>query len=161
MDLAGTPRLLERVELPASLWRVRSGEFALVEHFWHLADLEAEFGARIGRLLEEDAPFLPDFDGGRIARERDYLSRDAAEGLRAFAAARAANLARLSGVTEWSRAGTQEGVGRVSLLDMPRLMLAHDLSHLNEISDLLADLAPGHAMIGSLRSAGPSSSHAA
>jgi hypothetical protein len=57
MDLAGTPRLLERVELPASLLRVRSGAFALVEHFWHLADLEAEFGARIRRLLEEDDPF--------------------------------------------------------------------------------------------------------
>jgi len=47
-----------------------------VEQCWHLAELEREgFGARIRRLLDEAEPFLPDFDGARLARERDYRAR--------------------------------------------------------------------------------------
>ena len=117
------------------------GGFSLVEQAWHLADLEREgFGARITRLLEEEAPFLPDFDGARIARERDYRSRSLEEGLSGFAAARAANLSRLRSVPEaaWQRTGTQEGVGTVTLGDVPRLMLEHDDSHRREIAALLA-----------------------
>src|SRR5215468_3573879 len=106
MDLSLTPRLLAQLQVSPQLWAVRSGPFALVEHFWHLADLEAEgFGARIRRLMNEENPWLADFDGERIARERSYLARDAAEGLRAFAAARSANLELLARVTDWTRAG--------------------------------------------------------
>src|SRR5262245_37131631 len=69
------------------------GAFSPVEQVWHLADLEREgFGLRISRLRDESHPHLPDFDGGTIARERDYRSRSLAEGLAAFEAARAANL---------------------------------------------------------------------
>jgi hypothetical protein len=117
------------------------GGFSLVEQAWHLADLEREgFGARITRLLAEEAPFLPDFDGARIARERDYRSQALDDGLRAFAAARTANLARLRAVPHdaWDRAGTQEGVGRVTLADLPRLMVEHDDSHRAEIEGLLS-----------------------
>jgi hypothetical protein len=119
----------------------KEGGFSLVEQAWHLADLEREgFGARIERLLAEDQPFLPDFDGARLARERDYRSRPLAAGVAAFAAARAANLRRLRAVPEeaWTRAGTQEGVGRVTLGDLPRLMLEHDDSHRAEIAALLS-----------------------
>ncbi|HEU5320088.1 MAG TPA: DinB family protein, partial [Methylomirabilota bacterium] len=84
------------------------GGFCMVEQAWHLADLEREgFGARISRLLREDAPFLPDFDGARLARERDYRGRTLADGLAAFAAARSANLACLRAVPQpaWEREG--------------------------------------------------------
>jgi hypothetical protein len=110
--------------------------FAPVEQCWHLADLEREgFGARIRRLLEEEDPFLPDFDGARLARERDYRSRSLGEGLAAFRAEREKNLALLQAVTpdQWSRAGTQEGVGRVALCDLPHMMAEHDASHRAEI----------------------------
>ncbi len=81
--------------------------FSPVEHCWHLADLEREgFGARIERLLAESEPRLPDFDGGLIARERQYRARSLAEGLAAFRAARKSNLARLRTLEgeEWSPA---------------------------------------------------------
>ncbi len=43
-----------------------NGAFSPVEHCWHLADLEREgYAVRIRRLLEEDNPGLPDFDGTR------------------------------------------------------------------------------------------------
>jgi hypothetical protein len=112
------------------------GTFSPVEQCWHLADLEAEgFGARIRLLLRETRPFLPDFDGARVARDRDYTARSLAEGLAAFREARRANLALLRSVAEadWLRAGVQEGVGEVTLADVPGLMKAHDESHRAEI----------------------------
>jgi len=114
------------------------GAFAPVEQVWHLADLEREgFGLRIRRLQTEEHPHLPDFDGTRIARERDYRSLSLREGLREFNAARADNIAALHAVSanEWTRGGTQEGVGNVSLCDMPVFLLQHDEAHKSEIED--------------------------
>ena len=166
--LSGTPAILTRVaaQVPAELVRVRSGPFALVEHVWHMADLEREFAERIRRLLGEADPFLPDFDGERIAKERQYLTLDLAAGLTAFAAAREETLRFLGAVASeaWARCGRQEGVGAVSLAEMPGRIVDHDRAHLNEISDLLADLVPAHPMIAELRAlaqGGPKSSKAA
>ena len=112
------------------------GGFAPVAQCWHLADLEREgFAVRIRRLLAEREPQLPDFDGARLARERRYELRSLAEGIAEFRRARLANLAALRAVRgeEWTRAGQQEGVGRVSLCDLPSLMAEHDAAHRREI----------------------------
>ncbi len=112
------------------------GTFSPVEQCWHLADLESEgFGVRIRLLLREERPFLPDFDGARVARERSYGARFLVEGLQAFRSARESNLALLRSVPDeaWSRSGVQEGVGEVRLSDIPRLMHEHDASHKGEI----------------------------
>jgi len=116
------------------------GSFSLLEQAWHLADLEREgFGERIDRLEREERPFLPDFDGDRIARERDYRSRRLDLGLAAFRAARARNLSRLRRLAgaAWDRGGMQEGVGDVTLADIPVRMAEHDASHRQEIMVLL------------------------
>ena len=126
--------------------RPAGGGFALVEHLRHLADLEREgYGVRIARLLAEERPFLPDFDGARIARERGYLAADAEAALAEFEAARATNLARLAAASpdELSRQGEQDGVGKIALSDLPRAMAAHDREHRAEIERLLAELARG------------------
>jgi DinB superfamily len=112
------------------------GAFSPVEHAWHLADLEREgFGARIQRLLAETEPHLPDFDGTKIAAERSYRSLSLEEGILAFTEARQKNIAALSAIDShmWLRSGTQEGVGSVSLCDIPHFMLQHDSSHRAEI----------------------------
>jgi hypothetical protein len=117
------------------------GGFSLVEQAWHLADLEREgYGERLRRLLAEDDPDLPDFDGARVAAERNYRARSLDAGIAAFRTARTANLAVLRCVpaTAWERAGRQEGVGRVTLRDIPRMMREHDDSHRAEIAALLA-----------------------
>jgi DNA-binding winged helix-turn-helix (wHTH) protein/Tfp pilus assembly protein PilF len=134
-------------QLGEGAWRQppAQGGFSLVEQAWHLADLEGEgYGLRIQRTLREDSPFLPNFDGDRIAAERDYRSRSLEEGLRAFAAARAANLALLrhQPPEAWHRPAVQEGVGRITLADIPRMMLEHDASHRAEIAALLAGAPP-------------------
>jgi hypothetical protein len=107
-----------------------------VEQCWHLADLEREgYGVRIRRLLTEDEPALPDFDGERVARERDYRSLSLTEGLAAFRQARTENVAALRRLSdrEWERRGTQEGVGRIGLCDVPAMMAEHDAAHRAEI----------------------------
>ncbi len=114
--------------------------FSLVEHVWHLADLEAEgYAVRITRLLAEDEPFLQDFDGAKTAAERHYRSRALDAGLRAFASARAANTVQLRHLSPeaWARSGTQEAVGSVTVLDVARAMVQHDAAHLEELRALL------------------------
>jgi hypothetical protein len=113
------------------------GAFSPVEQVWHLADLEREgFGWRIDQLLSEDDPRFPDFDGAAIAAARHYRARSLAEGLEAFRAARQGNLAKLRTLAQqdWARSGQQEGVGRVSLCDLPSFMSQHDAAHRAEIA---------------------------
>jgi hypothetical protein len=120
------------------------GAFSPVEQVWHLADLEREgFGCRIEKLLSEHEPLLPDFDGGAIAVARRYRSLSFTAGLEAFRRARQQNLARLRSISseDWTRGGQQEGVGRVSLCDMPCLMSQHDAAHRAEIAAWKALLA--------------------
>jgi len=108
------------------------GAFSPVEQVWHLCDLEREgFGVRIRRLRDETTPHLPDFDGARVAQQRDYRALSLSAGLEAFAAARAATLVALQALpaAAWMRDGIQERVGTVSLCDMPALLLQHDQAH--------------------------------
>jgi DinB superfamily len=123
-----------------------NGAFSPVEQAWHLADLEREgFGLRIRRLLDEDHPQLTDFDGARIARERNYRSLQLRDALEAFDSARRANIAALESLTTaaWVRAGVQESVGPVSLCDMPTFMAQHDEAHRHEIEQWRQDTTQG------------------
>lgn len=110
--------------------------FSPVEQCWHLADLEREgFGERLRRLRSEKKPVLPDFDGDAVAQARNYRSKSLAQALAAFRKARAENLAFIASIeaTEWNREGLQEGVGAVSLCDIPVMMSEHDAAHRAEI----------------------------
>ena len=124
------------------------GAFSFLQNVWHLADLEREgYAVRIARLRREERPELADFDGARVARERDYQNLPLGEGLAAFAAARRANLAQLAAVAdgEWSRTGVQDGVGPLALRDIPSMMAEHDASHRDEIRALLGEQVDGAA----------------
>ena len=139
-DLRSMPDFLEQrfgsLSREVAAQSGEGGGFGPVEHCWHLADLEVEgFGIRIARLLSEVEPSLPDFDGGRIAEERSYRTRSLPEAIGLFKTTREANLEALGRLTpeEWSRAGTQEGVGRVALCDVPQMMAEHDRAHRAEI----------------------------
>jgi hypothetical protein len=160
LTLESTPALVARAAeglRPSQVRQVPSpGCFSLIEHVWHLADIEREgYGMRIRRILCEQDPVLSDFDGERIAREREYIKRDLAEGLAALAHARARNVARLRRIatSDWKRRGVQEGVGAIALEDVPRMMAAHDRSHTNEIADLMAHLKEGKPFEGQCASA--------
>ena len=132
--------------LPGSIVADRplAGGFAMIEHVWHLADLETDaYEARIRRILEEDEPELPSFDGDAVAAKRKYRALRLRDGIKKFTEARARNLAALHAVKgdAWERAGVLEGVGKVTLRDIPRMMHEHDASHRAEIEALLEELA--------------------
>jgi len=120
------------------------GSLSPVEQVWHLADLEREgFGDRIRRLLTENEPYLADFDGARLAAERNYRGLSLEDGLAAFTEARRQNLAALRSIEgqAWFLSGTQEGVGKVSLCDIPGFMFQHDGSHKAEIEEWTKSVA--------------------
>ena len=154
--LRAMPELLSGAarDLPATHVRVRAaGSFSFVEHAWHLADLEREgYGTRITRLLGEDEPDLPDFDGERIARERDYQRWKPDLALQLFAEARRVNLERLTALDEAAlrRRGRKAGAGVVCLADIPRMMAAHDRSHVEELLELLSSIARGLPVLAGL-----------
>jgi hypothetical protein len=150
LTLESTPALLAKAVRESSpresTQRPEGGGFSLVEHLWHLADLEREgFGVRLRRLLTEVEPALSNFDGERAAREREYVKKNLVEGLGAFTLARHRNVDRLRAVplAAWKRVGHQDGVGRITLADVPRMMADHDRSHTEEIRELLANLRCG------------------
>ncbi len=144
--LAGMPtELASRAHAFAAGDRYRrsaAGGFSLIEHAWHLADLEERaFAVRIRRLSAEVDPALADFDGAAVAIAGRYQEQTLEPALAAFAAARARNLEllRALGPAEWSRRGSQEGVGALSLADLPRLMAEHDAAHREELAALRAE----------------------
>ena len=152
LTLESTPALLARAAAERTAcearWKPEEGAFSLLENIWHLADLEREaYGPRIRRLLTEDEPFFSDFDGDRIARERRYNEKDLAVGLAAFREARSRNVEVLRSASrpDWKRLASQEGVGRITLEDLPRQMARHDASHTRDIAGLLASLLEGKA----------------
>jgi DinB superfamily len=139
-QLEAMPDLLETTFGALSAAAARApgpeGSFSPVEHCWHLADLEREgYAVRIRRLLAEDDPTLPDFDGARVAAERGYKTRSLAAGIAAFRAARLANVRKLRALSggDWIRQGVQDGVGAVALCDLPAMMADHDEGHRREI----------------------------
>lgn len=149
-DLEAMPAFLEETFAGLGAERIRlqgpGGLFSPVEQVWHLADLENEgFGARIDRLRGELNPSLPDFDGAAVAAARNYRILSLADGLTVFKTARVHNLQKLSEIPNdaWQRSGTQEGVGRVSLCDIPSMMRQHDAAHKEEI-------AHWHASVGTV-----------
>jgi hypothetical protein len=139
-ELESMPLFLEKVFAGLSAEQItRSGPeglFSPVEQVWHLADLEREgFAARIDRLERELDPHLPDFDGAAVAAARNYRSLSLEAGLKAFRAARAGNVEKLRRMSDeaWPRSGIQEGLGKVSLCDIPAMIRAHDAAHKEEI----------------------------
>jgi hypothetical protein len=143
-SLANMPVYLSSVFAGLNVEQARTlgpdGTPSPIEQIWHLADLEREgFGERIRRLVNECEPYLPNFDGTKVAVDRNYRTLSLKAGLESFSEARRDNIAALRTLDDelWLRNGTQQGVGRVSLCDMPGLMSQHDSVHKIEIETWL------------------------
>jgi len=120
-------------------WKPSAEEFSMVEQVCHLRDLEREgYGVRIKRLLTEHDPDLPDFDGSRIASERDYNKQDFDAAFEEFALARAENVRVMRTLLpeQLERGGQLEGVGAITLGKLFLLMREHDQTHREESSRL-------------------------
>jgi hypothetical protein len=124
-------------------WKPRDGEFSALENVCHLLDIELEgYAVRITRLLNEDGPALADIDGGQLARERDYNSRNSETAIAAFRQAREGNMKAVKalGPAQLERAGTLESVGPITLGELLVMMRAHDEAHRREMEQLRGHL---------------------
>ncbi len=130
--------------LPDAWLDAREGPdtFSVRDVLGHLVDGEdVDWIPRMEILLEhgESRPFTP-FD--RFAFRERFGTLGGGELLDAFAARRAASLARLDGFglapADLSRTGTHPEFGRVTLGQLLATWVAHDFSHLSQIARVLA-----------------------
>jgi hypothetical protein len=115
-------------------------EFSVLEHVWHLRDIETEgYSVRIKRLLSENRPVLQDIDGGKLAAERGYNQLDFAEGLEVFTRARRDNIRSIKGLTleQLNCSGIFEDAAPVTLERVLQMMREHDEAHRKELQDLV------------------------
>lgn len=129
--------------------RPSANESSFQEVVCHLRDIEKEgYTVRIERLLNESEPVLPDIDGGKLARERDYNSEDFESALREFERLRENNIRVLSLLQPESlrRSGTLEGVGAITLKTLAGKMREHDEGHRAELNALRDWLSKGEAV---------------
>jgi hypothetical protein len=120
-------------------------EFSFLQNVCHLRDLEMEgYSARITSILNETTPRLADFDGAKVALERDYNRQDVVAALAAFTRARGQNVALLRTVDEeqLKRTGELQGVGEITLDRLLEMMLEHDEGHLDDLQGLCRRIKP-------------------
>ncbi len=141
--LSQSPREIASLlrELPAQSLTLKPSddEFSILENVCHLRDLEVEgYAPRINSILNEANPQLLDFDGARVALERDYNRQDVVAALNAFGNARAQNVARLRTVDgeQLKRTGELQGVGQITLARLLQMMWEHDEGHLEDLQRL-------------------------
>jgi hypothetical protein len=147
-ELAAMPTRLSEIvaSISPTQWKTRAkdGNFSLQEHACHLRDIEIEaYRARLERMLTETAPTLPDVDGAKLARERDYHRQDLSTAQAAFAAVRADMVLRLAGLSaeQRRRGGVMEDVGEITIEGLAAKMLEHDAEHLGDLAQLRRELA--------------------
>lgn len=116
--------------------------FALVEHACHLRDLDAVFAERIDAVRTHALPVIASVDGTALAAQRDYLAQRLDDALAAFRAGRAALCATAAALqpAELARCGLRDGMRRMSLDELVRELFDHDLTHVLELDELLAEL---------------------
>ena len=167
--LARTPATLNALlrDLP-NAWTLRNeGEntwtaFDVVGHLNH--GERTDWIPRVNRILEsgETRPFDP-FD--RFAQIRESEGQPLAQLLDEFARLRAANLARLRAFNlqpaDFTRRGRHPALGVVTVSELLSTWAAHDLTHLHQISRIMAHqyrdaVGPWSKFLGVLQCSGHS-----
>src|SRR5258708_9182472 len=98
--------------------QAEGGFFSLRENVAHLRDIDAEgYERRIARIFVESYPTLPDVDGARLARERDYLHQPVVPALEELRRLRSVSLDRLRSATapDLERTPVPEATANVTL----------------------------------------------
>ncbi|HEX5165236.1 MAG TPA: DinB family protein [Thermomicrobiales bacterium] len=116
------------------------GGWGPVEIFCHLRDIEELFVERVGRILNEDDPFLAVVDESLWPIERDYAAQNARVALEQFAENRSQFTRLLSRLDapDWHRRGHHAELGEQTVLWYARHAAEHDVVHEQQLRDLLA-----------------------
>lgn len=148
--LTGTPDVLDGLLRDVTngsdpLWDFRPDpdRFTLREVLAHVADWETIFRDRMWRTLQEDTPFLPDVDEGKVAVEHDYANSDPHHSLSVIREERPKLIEFLKHLPEeaWQRTAQRELLGVITLEGQAVLMLGHDGYHTQQTADYLKRFA--------------------
>ncbi|MBK8231964.1 MAG: helix-turn-helix domain-containing protein [Candidatus Eisenbacteria bacterium] len=134
--------VLERLSPEEGYDKPADGTFSLVEHVWHLAEIE-ELGwqERFRRILAEKRPQLPGVDGDRLAAEHRYQSRPWRGAGRRFIAARKKSLASLRRFDEAILGRPVRFAGdAVRAGSVLAAAVAHDLDHRPLMAERIAHI---------------------
>lgn len=121
------------------------GGFSLVEHLWHLADIETlGWRVRFQRIRDELRPRLPGVDGDRLAAERQYQAQPWRAAARRFVAERRRTLATLAAYdADLLRRAVVFGGVRARAGGVVAAMVAHDADHRPEMAERWAAMRAG------------------
>jgi hypothetical protein len=128
---------------PDSWEGIPSETLTALEQVCHVRDIEIDgYQVRLRRLLEETNPTLASIDTYELARQRRYAEADPAEAFRAFAAARAATVELVRGLSadQLSRRGIFEEYGPVTVRSLIHFLCSHDQQHLAGLQWLLGKI---------------------
>ena len=128
---------------PDSWEGIPSETLTALEQVCHVRDIEIDgYQVRLRRLLEETNPTLASIDTYELARQRRYAEADPADAFRAFAAARAATVEQVRGLSadQLSRRGIFDEYGPVTVRSLIHFLCSHDQQHLAGLQWLLGKI---------------------
>jgi hypothetical protein len=131
-------------------WKPSPEVFSVRESVMHLRDIDAEgYSKRIPMILQQEHPTLPDVDGGKLARERNYNLQPIQPALDDLRALRAASVARLKQCSphDLERQAEMQGVGTINLRRLLELWMEHDAGHVRDIIELRRAIDSGSAPV--------------
>lgn len=101
----------------------------------HTADSEMTAAIRLRRLIAEDNPLIVGYDGDEFARRLHYADRPIEPALAAIAAARAATVQILDGLSDaqWARTGTHSESGPYGVERWLEIYADHCHDHADQI----------------------------
>jgi DinB superfamily len=148
--LAVTPRQAEELVRGLSeqqlSWKPAPKVFSIRENVLHLRDIDIEgYAKRIRLLLDEQHPSLPDLDGGKLARERNYNAQPVQLALDDLRASRTGSVQSLSDCSaqDLDRKAEMQGVGTIDLRRLLELWMQHDAGHIADIAELRRAIETG------------------
>jgi serine kinase of HPr protein (carbohydrate metabolism regulator) len=88
---------------------------------------------------------LPDVDGRKLARERDYNTQPVEPALQDLRRSRAASMQRLKGCSpaDLQRKAEMQGVGIINLQRLLELWIDHDRGHIADLVELRRAIETG------------------
>ena len=119
--------------------------FSIREEIAHLADWEPIMLGRLRQGVEEDYPEITVYDESQRAIEFNYAAQDVWVSLDKWAALREQTVAFVKSLNQeqFARPMNHPERGTLSVKDYANMLLAHDVYHLEHVSDAVAGKVAG------------------
>jgi hypothetical protein len=127
-------------------WKPAPEIFSVRENILHLRDIDVEgYEHRIRLILSENCPVLPDVDGGKLARERDYNTQPVQPALDDLRRSREASIEKIRGCSaaDLQRKAEMQGIGIIDLRRLLELWIEHDRGHVADLAELRKAIETG------------------